>query len=376
MYKWVYLILFITPPLYSISLSEIVDSIKSKEQLFHKQEVKRLSTLRKLNEIIDQIKKVNKEIQHTEHHTDRSKKSLSSLNRLIEQLNKKIEDKEKHTKEIKQISSHKKDNLFRILYPWKSRLETIGNHNSNQEIKNNSFKLLETYKNNKNLFKKSFRKQEKNMNQFVALKKDLLKKKAQLEKHKSKNLSRIKTINTKRSLALKKLKDIKIKYMQMMEKNKYSTHQLRTLKQFLKDSFFERQGHLGYPLNGSIIRKIHYQNTGLGLPLKGLFFKSPLSQPVKSIFKGDVQFAGPVKTFGKSIIIDHGHNYFSIYGNNKKLLVSKGDTVEEGETLALSGHVGPFFGSGSYFEIRYLSEPLDPKKWINKKTKFNSRDLL
>ena len=53
------------------------------------------------------------------------------------------------------------------------------------------------------------------------------------------------------------------------------------------------------------------------------------------------------------LIVDHGNNYMSLYGNAEALLKTKGDQVESGELIAEAGNSGARKESGIYFEIRH-----------------------
>lgn len=361
------LIFFISPLLYSKPLPEIAHSIKKEEKKFHEEEIKRLSTLRELEDIHDKLKNINTEIKSTQFNLDKFQKGLQNLKKIIVQFEKKIRDQKKQVKE--KFPSRAND-LFRIISPLELSLEQIKLSQTSTDIK-----LLKTYKENMTLFKKALKNQNVERNHITSFKKDLLKNKSKIEDKKSEKLSLLKKIRIKRALHLKNLKKIKAKYTNIKNGDSLIS-KTPIIKNFLEESFFERQGNLRYPLSGHPTKTIHDQKVGITLPLKGVFFRSKINRPVKSVFKGKVQFSGYIKKFGKIVIIDHGQNYFSVYGNNKKLLVDKNDIVKEGETVALSGHSGEFFGRGSYFEIRYLSEPLNPMKWINKNSKIRHQELL
>ncbi len=361
------LIFFISPSLYSKPLPKIVHSIKKEEKKFHEEETKRLSTLRKLENIRNELKSTNTKIKNTQRNLDKFHRGLKSLKRVIRQLEKKIKSQEKY---VKKNTSDKATNLFRVLSPLELSLEQIKSSHTNADIK-----LLNIYKNNMTVLKKTLKNQKKNKDYLTEAKEDLLENKSKLGDEKTENLSLLKKILIKRTLHLKNLKKIKSKYTNIKNGDSLIS-ELPTIKNFLEKSFFERQGSLGYPLNGRPTKTIRDQKARINLPLKGVFFKSKINRSVRSVFKGKVKFSGYVKKFGKIVIIDHGQNYFSIYGNNKKLLVDKNDIVKEGETVALSGHSSEFFGHGSYFEIRYLSEPLNPMKWISKNSKIRHQELL
>ena len=80
---------------------------------------------------------------------------------------------------------------------------------------------------------------------------------------------------------------------------------------------------------------------------------------------GRVVYAGSgLRGYGNLIIVDHGSDYLSIYGNNDALLKEVGDAVTGGDAIASVGAGGVGSESGLYFEIRHQGQPLDPMQWV------------
>ncbi len=59
------------------------------------------------------------------------------------------------------------------------------------------------------------------------------------------------------------------------------------------------------------------------------------------------------------MILKHNDTYLSAYGHNSRLLVSQGQDVAAGTTIALMG-VGPERQPRLHFEIRRGGTPVDP----------------
>jgi len=73
-----------------------------------------------------------------------------------------------------------------------------------------------------------------------------------------------------------------------------------------------------------------------------------------------------LRGFGNLIIVDHGSQYMSIYGNNQSLLKRPGDAVKAGEVIASAGNSGGNEQSGLYFEMRHEGRPFDPMTWVSR----------
>jgi septal ring factor EnvC (AmiA/AmiB activator) len=97
---------------------------------------------------------------------------------------------------------------------------------------------------------------------------------------------------------------------------------------------------------------------------KGVFIKAAEGADVKAVAGGRVVFANWMRGFGNLIIIDHGSQYLSIYGNNQALLKHVGDKVAAGDPIASAGNTGGNEESGLYFELRHLGQAFDPASWI------------
>jgi septal ring factor EnvC (AmiA/AmiB activator) len=97
---------------------------------------------------------------------------------------------------------------------------------------------------------------------------------------------------------------------------------------------------------------------------KGVFIKAAEGADVKAVAAGRVVFANWMRGFGNLIIVDHGSQYLSIYGNNQALLKHVGDAVKAGDPIASAGNTGGNEESGLYFELRHLGQAFDPASWI------------
>jgi septal ring factor EnvC (AmiA/AmiB activator) len=132
-------------------------------------------------------------------------------------------------------------------------------------------------------------------------------------------------------------------------------------------AFFERKGLLRQPAALPLAREYGtYVDPQFRFRLthKGLFYSSPRPAEVRAVFPGRVIFAKKMPGYGKTVIIDHGDNYYSVYASATQLRVVEGANVQEGDLVAFSGASMPLFGPGLYFEIRHFTDAIDPRPWI------------
>jgi len=121
------------------------------------------------------------------------------------------------------------------------------------------------------------------------------------------------------------------------------------------------RGDLPWPVNGQAHRR-----SASGAASNGIDIVAPEGASAAAIHDGVVAFAGTFAGFGNLVILDHGSQTFSLYGDLLEISVKKGARVEHGQPI---GKVGPT-PSGSnalYFELRVDGQPVDPLQWLKKR---------
>ncbi len=128
-------------------------------------------------------------------------------------------------------------------------------------------------------------------------------------------------------------------------------------------AFASLRGRMAAPISGRVAARFGAKR-GDGPTWKGVFIKAAEGSDVRAVAGGRVVFANWMRGFGNLIIVDHGSEYLSIYGNNQTLLKHAGDTVKAGDQIASAGNTGGNEESGLYFELRHLGKAFDPASWI------------
>lgn len=128
--------------------------------------------------------------------------------------------------------------------------------------------------------------------------------------------------------------------------------------------FEQLKGKLALPARGEVTNRFGTPRPDSTVLWKGLFLRTSPGQAVKVIASGRVVFADWLRGFGNLLIVDHGDDFLSVYGNNDALLVADGAKVGAGQTIASAGNSGGNADSGLYFELRHQGQAFDPMKWI------------
>lgn len=97
---------------------------------------------------------------------------------------------------------------------------------------------------------------------------------------------------------------------------------------------------------------------------RGMDIGCPYNSNIVAANSGTVTFAGWHYSYGYYVLIDHGGGISTLYGHNTRLLVSTGQTVSRGQSIALSGSTGYSTGPHLHFEVRKNGVVQDPLNYL------------
>jgi septal ring factor EnvC (AmiA/AmiB activator) len=117
------------------------------------------------------------------------------------------------------------------------------------------------------------------------------------------------------------------------------------------------KGRLNFPLPGRFEVHASHRIDGPGLELK-----APRGTEVRAVYPGRIAFADLYADYGKTVIVDHGDQHYTVSANLDEVSVRVGDDVGTGTRLGSVGDAGQ--GGLLYFEIRVGSENVDPAPWF------------
>ena len=114
-----------------------------------------------------------------------------------------------------------------------------------------------------------------------------------------------------------------------------------------------------WPVEGRIARR--FGPGGTGQRNDGIKIAVPPGTPIHAAADGVVAYVGDgIAALGGLVIIRHGDGWTSVYGHASKLLVQRGQSVRQGQTVALSGDTGFADRPQVHFELRKGRTPVDP----------------
>lgn len=111
-------------------------------------------------------------------------------------------------------------------------------------------------------------------------------------------------------------------------------------------------------LSHKITQYYHWGHSGLDVGDK-------TGNPIYAAEAGKVEKAGwNSGGYGNYVIINHGNGLKTLYGHASKVLVSAGDSVSRGQTIALVGSTGRSTGPHLHFEVRVNEAKKNPLNYI------------
>jgi septal ring factor EnvC (AmiA/AmiB activator) len=126
------------------------------------------------------------------------------------------------------------------------------------------------------------------------------------------------------------------------------------------------RGDLAWPVAGTV-RERFGRASATGRPASnGIEIAADEGSAVRAVHDGTVAFADTFAGFGRLVILEHGPQSFSLYGNLTDITVSRGARVESGQDIGSVGSSATG-APGLYFELRIDGHPVDPLQWLRKK---------
>ena len=133
----------------------------------------------------------------------------------------------------------------------------------------------------------------------------------------------------------------------------------KSLLAYAKPKYETLKGRLTAPVQGKVISSFKERGQN------GVEIKAPMGAEIRAVLSGKILYSDWFKGFGNIVIIDHGDHTFTVSGYCSELLKKPGDTVSQGEAIALVGSSGSLKGPCLYFEIRHHGKPQDPIEWLS-----------
>ena len=118
------------------------------------------------------------------------------------------------------------------------------------------------------------------------------------------------------------------------------------------------------PVEGWITKRFKKDFANPSLNHLGIDFAAQSGTLIRATAPGVVKTVANDKYYGLLVTIGHKFGFTTRYGHCMQILVSKGDNVERGQTIALLGNTGRSSAPHLHYEILKDNKHVDPLKFI------------
>jgi hypothetical protein len=166
--------------------------------------------------------------------------------------------------------------------------------------------------------------------------------------------------------------DISLKLNDLEQKVALRDSQLSALENVIIDRDLKKQIHPeGRPVAAGFISSYFGERedpfSGEEAYHKGVDFAGTAGANVMAVAAGVVTWAGNRTGYGNLIEINHGDGYITRYAHCQRALVSVGQTVKRGDSIALMGSTGRSTGPHVHFEVVRNGRQVDPLTFVGRK---------
>jgi len=96
----------------------------------------------------------------------------------------------------------------------------------------------------------------------------------------------------------------------------------------------------------------------------GIDIKTRANENVVATMSGVVVLSGLIRGYGDTIIIEHDHDFCSLYSRNIKSLVNEGQTIEKSNVIAKFVPIKKSSKEIMHYELFYKGKPVNPLYYL------------
>ncbi len=168
-----------------------------------------------------------------------------------------------------------------------------------------------------------------------------------------------------------KEEDIYLSFIELRDKVKVQIDKYEKIANYVenqKDLY--KATPMGYPANGYMSSDFGYRNDPISGKHEfhtGIDIANSAGTPIYATAHGVVALEGHHSKLGNFVVLEHGHDFTTVYGHTKKNLVQRGDLVRRGQIIAYVGETGVTTGPHVHYEVWKKKRPVNPAAYLAKK---------
>ncbi len=176
-------------------------------------------------------------------------------------------------------------------------------------------------------------------------------------------------LRRKNEIAKAKAKEREIEIAKQKEAQREKQFEDETIVENTGIPFPQRKGKLRWPVSAGRITarfgnhvhpvmKTITTNTGIDIATRD-------NSPIRTVADGEVALIHWLPSYGNLIIVNHNNGFRTVYAHLSDIVVSAGQKISEGETIAYSGN--SLTGDMLHFELWKEKEKQDPEEWLSRR---------
>ena len=354
-----------------IKIRKLQSGIEDQQKGVLQTQEKERSILSDIENLDQNLHKMTRRLSDLDHRMQEQQSLIFSLENQLQEIRTKSTAVQRHVE--KRISAYYKlgkIDLMNITFSTRTLPELLRFHDSFQNVIEYDQQVMTDYH-------KIIRELE-STHESLGLEKGLLEEFITQAQSKKEAISQARE---EKELLLENVKNQAVLHEQAIEELKSATQNLaesllkmKKQEKLYDQGFFLNKGRHIAPVTGtisSLFNEERINHFGITRKNPGISMEAEDGEKIHAIFDGKVIYAGYLKGYGNTVIIDHGYNYFSVTSRIERYITAKGARVKKNTVIGIMGSTATILDSGLYFEIRHNDQPLDPLEWLdNKKLKF------
>jgi murein hydrolase activator len=354
-----------------IKIERLQSGLEDQQEGVVKATLQEKGILVELEEIDQRLLKMAQRLDDLNKRMAQQKQLISKKEQELDVVVERREKLQRHMqKRIEAYYKLGKIDLVNITFSTRTFAELLRFHDAFQEVIDYDQQLMMRYRNIINDLessKEALTLEEGLLEEFISLANENKEQIAETRLEKSRVLNRIRTQSALHEQAIVEIEKAKADLSAALRA-------MRKKEQLYEQGFLLNKSSHIVPMVGTVTNLFNQERVNqFGITRKnpGIAINAPDGTKIHAIYSGTVIYAGYLKGYGNTIIIDHGYQYFTITSRIERMLVSKGANVERNDIIGIMGSTATILDDGLYFEIRHEDIPLDPLLWLNtQKLKF------
>ncbi len=158
-------------------------------------------------------------------------------------------------------------------------------------------------------------------------------------------------------------------FTKKLSKNSHVRRYQKSYSTWIEEKVCNESPYIDKPVRANMTSRFGYRThpmSGRRHVHAGIDFRGDTGTPVLAGSAGIVQTARRKGAYGKTVVVDHGNSYTTLYGHLSSYAVKEGEWVNLGQTIGYIGRTGRATGPHLHFEVRCHNVPLNPMKYLGK----------